>query len=69
MQKNLLYSRPMFLQYNARHIPPLAGGETREIKGGGGGRGTGGGHKGRSYFLCHLLASTFTAIPLHHVRL
>lgn len=25
-------------------------------------------HKGLSYFLCHLLASTFTAIPLHHVK-
>lgn len=31
-------------------------------------KGGGGRHKGPSYFLCHLLASTFTAIPLHHVK-
>lgn len=28
----------------------------------------GGRHKGLSYFLCHLLARTFAAFPLHHVK-
>lgn len=58
----------MFLQSNAEHIPPFAG-KKQEKKGGEKGRKEEGGrHKGSSYFLCHLLASTFTAFPLHHVK-
>lgn len=66
-KNSYLYSRLMFLQSNAEHIPCLKGKNKkkrdREKEKGGGGR-----HKGLSYFLCHLLASTFTAIPLHHVK-
>lgn len=58
----------MFLQSNAEHIPRLQGGKKHERKGGEEEKGGGGRHKGPSYFLCHLLASTFTAIPLHHVK-
>lgn len=59
----------MFLQSNTEHIPTFAGEKNPKINTGrvedkkGGGR-----HKGLSYFLCHLLASTFTAFSLHHVK-
>lgn len=66
-KNSYLYSRLMFLQSNAEYISPFAREKQKkrveEEEKGGGGR-----HKGPSYFLCHLLASTFTAIPLHHVK-
>lgn len=67
-KNSYLYSRLMFLQSNAEHIPHLQGKNKEKKKGGGGEKRGGGRHKGPSYFLCHLLASTFTAIPLHHVK-
>lgn len=66
-KNSYLYSRLMFLQSNAEHIPPFAG-KKHEKRGREGEKRGGGRHKGSSYFLCHLLASTFTAFPLHHVK-
>ncbi len=51
-----------------QNIFPVCGEKTRREKRGEEEKRGGGGHKGVSYFLCHLLASTFTAIPLHHVK-
>lgn len=67
-KNSYLYSRLMFLQSNAEHIPRLQGKNKKKKTGGKEEQRGGGGHKGVSYFLCHLLASTFTAIPLHHVK-
>lgn len=63
-----LYSRLMFLQSNAEHISRLQGKTRGGEREGAKKKSRGGRHKGLSYFLCHLLASTFTAIPLHHVK-
>ena len=57
----------MFLQSNAEHIPRLQG-KKQGKKGGEEEKSGGARHKGLSYFLCHLLASAFTAILLHHVK-
>lgn len=67
-KNSYLYSRLMFLQSNAEHIPPFAGKKQEKEEGEKRGKAERGRHKGLSYFLCHLLASTFTAIPLHHVK-
>lgn len=65
MQKNsYLYSRLVFLQSNAEHIPVYRGKRKKENKE----AEIGGRQKGLSYFLCHLMASISTAIPLHHVK-
>lgn len=70
MQKTVTYIQGSCSFSQMQNIFPVC----REKQGGGGERegakkkSRGGRHKGLSYFLCHLLASTFTAIPLHHVK-
>lgn len=71
MQKTVTYIQGSCSFSQTQNIFPVCRGKTKkkekkrvgEEEKRGGGR-----HKGPSYFLCHLLASTFTAIPLHHVK-
>lgn len=63
VKNSYLYSRLMFLQWNAEYTPLFAGGGREKEGGRRGDR-----HKGLSYFLCHLLSCTSAAIPLHHVK-
>lgn len=68
MQKTVTYIQGSCSFSQMQNIFPVCrekqGGEREGAKK----KSRGGRHKGLSYFLCHLLASTFTAIPLHHVK-
>lgn len=68
MQKTVTYIQGSCSFSQMQNIFPVCrekqGGEREGAKK----KSRGGRHKGLSYFLCHLLASTFTTIPLHHVK-
>lgn len=70
MQKTVTYIQGSCSFSQMQNILPRFRGKKTRGNGRSGARGGGGEgrHKGLSYFLCHLLASTFTAVPLHHVK-
>lgn len=68
MQKTVTYIQGSCSFSQMQNIFPVCRGKKTRKKGGEKKDSRGGRHKGLSYFLCHLLASTFTAIPLHHVK-
>lgn len=68
MQKTVTYIQGSCSFSQMQNIFPHLQGKNKKKRGWEEEKRGGGRHKGSSYFLCHLLASTFTAFPLHHVK-